>query len=133
MCYFTWKLELVSNILWLILAARFKKSLYFLQNEFSYILGNGAFIKDFLYFRKQPFLQNKAFFDISGNRHPEKIPNILGSEKQKNPLWKSFFYFRKWNCLSSSLNNFIYFRRNLQKLKNKNVLFFVCWERTFQI
>ena len=54
---------------------KLRKFLYFLKNNFSYILGNETFLKSFLYFRR----------DLS------KI------EKLKNSLWKNFLYFDKRN------------------------------------
>ena len=45
--------------------------------------------------------------------------NFPSSKNKKNPLIKSFLHFDKWNFLATSLKNFLYFRKKLEKEKKK--------------
>ena len=51
--------------------------MHFPKKGFSYISGNGTFLKKFLYFKKE----------------------LSKLEKSKNPFWKLFSYFGKWKFL----------------------------------
>ena len=50
--------------------------------------------------------------------------------KNKNPSFKIFSYFGKWNLLAPSLKDFLHFTRDLKKAKNKKFTFFVSLEIT---
>ena len=44
--------------------------------------------------------------------------------KNKNPSFKIFSYFGKWNLLAPNLKDFLHFTRDLKKAKNKKIHIF---------
>ena len=66
---------------------------------------------------------------ISGDVNPKRLLIFQDvtfraqKMKKKKTLLKSLLHFRKWNVLTTSLKNFLYFRRNFQGLEIKNCPF----------
>ena len=99
--------------------------------------------KLFLYFGKCNFLifqktkTPKKFIIFQKTEIPKRIllfqemelsyilgRNFSSLKNKKAPLWKFFLYFRKWNFVAPSLENFLFFRRELAKPENQNFPFF---------
>ena len=71
--------------------------------------------KAFLIFREMETL--KKFFCFR--------KSLFVIEKWKNPLWRTFLYFRKLNFPTSSLKNFLVFQKRTYKApKAKSLLYF---------
>ena len=92
-------------------------------------------IKKFIIFseteilKKFFILQETELSYISGNRNPKKNSDISGrnfpsSKSKKNPVLKSFLYFRKCNFLAPSLEKILYFMGNFQSPKNQTLSYF---------
>ena len=84
-------------------------------------------LKEFIIFSKKKAFPKFKKMDtpikihyIWGNGSPESFFYISGSsfpslKSKKNPLFKSFLYFGKWNFLAPSLKNFSCFMREFGK------------------
>ena len=67
---------------------------------------------------------------ISGNRNPEKLfifqeVSFRARKMKKIPLLKCFLYFGKCSFLTSSLKNFLYFRKEFARLENQKFLILI--------
>ena len=75
--------------------------------------------------------QEKEHSYISGKRNPKKCLIFQGRTSELKKLNKATVKKYIFENEVRNLKNSLYFRRELAKLENKKITFFVCCERTF--
>ena len=121
---------------------KIKKFLIFSQKSFSYILGYRTFqelssskIKKFLIFPEMELSGNwREISKLRKEKNPaqnkflvisqKKLFLYFGKMKLSYIFLKMFFlYFGKWNFPATTLETFLYFRREVQSPKLKKIFF----------